>query len=205
MANTKISAATANSTPSRTDEFATNVGGLSRRTNLGQIKDFERYWIRANATRNLTSNTSEQKIFGDPTNGRLNLPTGTYTFEGIIYFTAMSATSGNAAIDILGAGTAVCEGWLWHAVGIDVTAPTTAAAQTGSFTTGQQSAAAIVVAATGTAMGIRVRGSFEVTTAGTLIPSITLLTAAAATLAIGSILIFDRLGAHNVVSSGPWD
>lgn len=165
----------------------------------------EKWWIRANATRNLTSNTSEQKIFGDPTNGRITLPVGTYRFEGIIYFTGMSATSGNAAIDILGAGTAVCEGWMWHTVGIDATAPTTSAAQTGSFTITQQSVASVVLAATGTAMGLRIRGTLEVTTAGTLIPSITLVTASAATLAIGSYLTFERYGSPNIVSYGPWD
>jgi hypothetical protein len=205
MPDSSISALTAVVTPAGTDELEINQAGASKKMTLAQIGTFEEYWIRANATRALTSSTSEQKIFGDPTNGRLTLPTGTYWFWGILYLTAMSATSGNAAIDLLGAGTAVCEGWAWHAVGIDASTPTSAATQTGSFTITQQSVASIVTAGTGTAMGVEIKGDFEVTTGGTLIPSISLVTAAAATVAVGTIIRFKRLGAHNTVSSGPWD
>lgn len=205
MADTKISAATAVATPADTDEYATNQAGASKRTSLRKIRDFERYWIRANVTRTLTSSTSEQKLFDNPTNGRITLPAGTYHFEGILYLTAMSATSGNAALDLLGAGTAICEGWMWHGVGIDATSPTTVAAHGGAFTITQQSVASIVVAGTGTAMAVRIRGAFEITTAGTLIPSITLVTAAAAVLAIGSYIVIERFGTANQVSLGPWD
>lgn len=164
----------------------------------------QKYIIRADATRTFTSNTSEQAIFTSPANGRLTLPVGTYLFEGLINVGSMSATSGNAAIDILGAGTATAAAWLWHAVGVDGNTAT-AANQTGSTTVTQQSAASIVSAGTGTAMTVRLRGTFEVTGAGTLIPSLTMVTAAASVLAIGSYLEFQRIGDTSLVSIGPWD
>lgn len=162
------------------------------------------HFIRADATRTFTSNTTEQAIFTNPTNGRLTLETGCYLFEGLINVGTMNATSGNAAIDILGAGTATIAAWLWHAVGVDG-ATATAANQTGSTTVTQQSAASIVLAGTGTAMTVRLRGTFEVTSAGTIIPSLTLVTANAAVVAIGSYLVFRRMGATSVVSVGQWD
>ena len=162
------------------------------------------HFIRADATRTFTSNTTEQAIFTSPTNGRLTLETGCYLFEGLINVGTMSATSGNAAIDILGAGTATCAAWLWHAVGVDGNTAT-AATQTGSTTVTQQSAASIVTAGTGAAMTVNLRGTFEVTSAGTIIPSLTLVTANAAVVAIGSYIKFNRIGSTSVVSVGQWD
>lgn len=164
-----------------------------------------KHFIRADASRSLPNDTNENAIFNSPTNGRITLETGTYFFEGQLYITGMSATSGNALIDILGAGTATAGTWLYHAWGIDNTTPTNAATQTGSFTITQQSVASIVTATTGTAMAITMKGTFEVTVAGTVIPSIDLVTASAATLAAGSWLSFERIGSTSVVSVGQWD
>lgn len=164
-----------------------------------------RHFIRRDATRTLPNDTNENAIFNSPTNGRLTLETGCYLFDGIIYVTTMSGTSGNASIDILGAGTATCAAWLWHATGIDASDPTLAATQTGTFSITQQSAASVVTAAAGTALAFRVKGTFEVTGAGTLIPSIDLVTAAAGVVAIGSYLAFERIGSTTAVSLGQWD
>jgi hypothetical protein len=163
-----------------------------------------RHFIRADATRTLPNDTNENAIFNSPTNGRLTLETGTYLFHGLISVNTMSATSGNASIDILGAGTATCAAWLWHAVGVDGNTATTAN-QTGSTIITQQSPASIVSAGTGTSMQVRLYGTFEVTGAGTIIPSIDLVTAAAAVVAIGSHLAFERIGSTSVVSVGQWD
>jgi hypothetical protein len=62
----------------------------------------------------------------------------------------------------------------------------------------------MLTAGTGTAMGVQLRGTFEVTTAGTLIPSVTLVNAAAATVAAGSYVMLRRMGAPNYVSVGDW-
>lgn len=164
------------------------------------------HYIRAAASRTLTSSTTEQKLFDSPTNGRITLEVGLYFFEGIIYITGMNTgTSGNAAFDLVGAGTAVTADWLWHAVGIDSSTPTNAATQTGSFGITQQSVASIVTAATGSALATELRGTFEVTTAGTLIPSVTLVTAAAATVAAGSYVMLRRMGNTNYTNVGQWD
>ena len=206
MADTKISDLPAVTTPDLTDEFAVNQGGVSKKITRAMMLDTERYMLRADATRSLTSSTSEQKLFNVPTNGRLTLPVGTYRFEAMIYLTGMSGTSGNFAFDPLGAGTATCGAWLWQATGIDSTTPTSAAAQTGSTTITQQSVASIVTAATGTGAAVRVEGTFEVTVAGTLIPSVTLVTAAAATVAVGTYFWAERISsATDLTSLGPAD
>lgn len=259
MADTKISGATAVTTPAGTDEYATNQGGVSKRTSLSQIKTFVttapafaagsasanswptlasgtllstpeagaierdancfylttdagnrgyvpvKHFIRAASTRTLPNDTSENAIFNSPTNGRLTLETGLYRFEGMLSVTSMSGTSGNAAIDIVGAGTATTANWLWAAWGRDNSSTTAAATVTGSFTTSQQSVASIVTAGTGTAMQIVLQGLFEVTSAGTVIPSITLVNASAAVVGIGSYIMLERMGASSVVSLGQWD
>lgn len=162
-----------------------------------------RHFIRANATRTFTSNTTSQAIFTSPTNGTLTLEVGTYLFEGILYFTAMSATSGNLLINMLGAGTATIAAWLWDAVGVDGAAGT-AAAYSGTAMITSTSPASIVTAGTGTALSVRVSGTFQVTVAGTIIPSITMVTASSTVLAVGSFLVFERIGNASVVSIGQW-
>lgn len=164
----------------------------------------EEFWIRQAAARNLTSTTTEQKLFDSVSNGRLTIPTGVYRFDCLISLSAMSATSGNFAFDILGAGTAVLADVLYHAVGIDGNTAT-AAAQTGSTAVQGQSPASIITAGTGTAAQVRITGTFEVTTAGTIIPSVSLVTAAAAAVAAGTYFSAWRQGAINAVSAGPWD
>lgn len=181
---------------------ATNLYATTDAGNKGYIPIT--HLIRANATRTLPNDTNENAIFNSPTIGSLTLEAGTYKFSGLIYVTAMSATSGNASIDILGAGTATCGAWLWHAIGIDNTNPTNVATQTGSWSITQQSVAAIVTAGTGTAMAVNIKGTMEVTAAGTIIPSIDLLTASAGVVAIGSYLEFVRMGTDSVVSVGQW-
>lgn len=206
MADTKISALPAVTTPDLTDEFVVNQGGTSKKVTRAVMLDTERYMLRADATRNLTSQTAAQALFNNPANGRLTLPVGTYRFEAMVYLTGMSATSGNFALDLVGAGTAVTAAWLWAAAGIDATTPTAAAAQTGSFAITKASVASIVTAATGTAVAVRVEGMFEVTTAGTIIPSVALVTAAAATVAIGTYFWAERISSStSVVSIGPAD
>lgn len=164
-----------------------------------------KHFIRSNATRTFTSNTSEQAIWNSPANGRLTLETGTYLFDGLLALTAMSATSGNLAFDLLGAGTAVVGDWLWQASGNEGAAGGAGAQQTGSYSVTQQSNANLLAAATQTTMGFALKGTFTVTTAGTVIPSITMVTASASIVSIGSFLTIERIGSTSVVSVGQWD
>jgi hypothetical protein len=164
-----------------------------------------RHVIRADTTRTFTSNTTEQAIFTTPANGRLTLGTGTYTFEGLLAFTAMSATSGNLAFDLQGTGGATLGSILYRTVGSDNTSGAAAAALGGTWSVTAQTGASTATPATGTALNILVTGSFEVTVAGTIQPSITMLTASASILSIGSYLSFERIGSTSLTSVGQWD
>lgn len=204
MADTKFSALSAVTVLANVIQWGVDDGGTSKRLTLEQVKDWGTgFWIRQAASRTLTSTTTEQKLFDSVANGTLTLPTGVYYFDCQMYITGMSATSGNLAFDILGAGTGVLADILYHAIGIDGLAAT-AAAQTGSTSILGQSVASIVSAVTATGVSVSIRGSFEVTTAGTIIPSVTLVTAAAATVAAGTYFRCERWGAINAVSQGPW-
>ncbi len=163
------------------------------------------HFVRCNATRTLPNDTNENAIFNSPTNGRLTLETGTYMFEALMQVTSMSATSGNALIDWLGAGTATCGAWMWQYLALDNSTPTTGATNQGAIRVTQDSAASIASAGTGTGLNVWARGSFEVTSAGTLIPSIDLVTAAAGIVGIGSFFMCYRVGSDAVVSVGQWD
>lgn len=163
-----------------------------------------RHFVRADSARTLPNDTNENAIFNSPANGRITLETGCYRFESLILVTSMSATSGNALLDWLGAGTATVAAWLWMAYGVDATAPGEAAARIAIRTT-QDSAASIFTAATATALSLYAVGTFEVTGAGTMIPSIDQVTAAAASVNIGSYFMCERIGSTSVVSVGQWD
>jgi len=163
-------------------------------------------WIRADATRTFTSNTSQQAIFNSPTNGRITLETGTYEFEALIAMTSMSGTSGNGKFSVIGAGTATLGSILWQADGRDIAAETTGgAAGTSWHVIATQTAANIVTAATGTALSFYARGTFEVTGAGTIIPSFAQTTAAAAVVSIGSFFRVARIGSTSMTSVGQVD
>jgi len=178
---------------------ATNLYATTDAGNRGYVP--VHHFIRRDATFTLTSSTSRQKLFDSPTNGALTLETGCYLFDSMIRVSAMSATAGNAAIDILGAGTAVAAAWLWLGVG---TENQTVTQQSGTWNIAAASPAAVVTAATGTTLHVRCTGTFEITTAGTVIPSITLLTAAAAVVDVGTYFQCERIGSTTVVSVGQW-
>lgn len=160
--------------------------------------------IRQDTSRTLTSSTTEQQLFNGSTNGRLTLETGLYFFRSQFYISGLSATSGNLAFDILGAGTATVGTVLYNIVGVDGNS-NTAATQTGSTNTNAQSPASGVSAGTGTAVAMTLLGTFEVTAAGTIQPAVTLVTAAAGTVAAGSYFMCERAGGTSVSFIGQWD
>ncbi len=159
-------------------------------------------YVRLAASYTLTSTTSVQKLFNATANGALTLPVGVYEFELQAIISSMSATLGNATISILGAGTAVIATAMSHMNGFDGAPSTTAFnAFTGGMTT-SVSLASQAVETTDTNLLTRIHGTFSVTTAGTLIPSIGLTTAAAAIVSAGSFFRCTRLGAS--AYSGNW-
>ncbi|MEN9925355.1 MAG: hypothetical protein RL268_1481, partial [Pseudomonadota bacterium] len=103
-----------------------------------KIEDYAEEWVMLTADYTLSNVATEQKAFNTTTNGRLTLTTGVYTFEWFAYLTGMSATSGNASFDPVGAGTAVTNRWGQTARGIDNTSPLAVGAQGGSASVTQQ-------------------------------------------------------------------
>lgn len=162
-------------------------------------------YLYQNADYTLTSVTTEQKLFNQTTNGALTLPTGFYRFKCFFYLTTMSATSGNASFDPVGAGTAVCSDFAYDSYGLDNnTQPNAVLAISGVGSVTQQSGANIVLAGTGTGMRVSIQGVFRIDTSGTLIPSISLVTAAAAVCKAGSHFIIEKIGEASEDTVGNW-
>jgi hypothetical protein len=161
--------------------------------------------IRADAVRTYTSNTSAQSVFDVPTNGTLTLETGTYLFDGMLLWTAMEAAgTSNRNLNMLGAGTATIGSWLWTTMGIDNAASTSLSDLDAPFHVTNVTAASLATGVAAATLRCFVRGTFEVTAAGTIIPSTTMVVAAASTLSVGSFLRFERIGSTSVTSVGQW-
>lgn len=153
----------------------------------------------------LTSQTANQKIFnfGAASGGALTLPTGIFEFEAAISIDTMSATSGNGVFDLLGAGTATLAAILQQSVGNDATTQATQAAASAALSAVKT--IQLALAATGTAVGALITGTFNISVAGTIIPSIALDTAAAAVVKTGSLIRVRRLGDYGTPYFGAWN
>lgn len=161
--------------------------------------------IRLNAAYVLTSTTSEQKAFDSSANGRLTLTTGTYLFDCVLILTSMSATSGNGRFGLLGAGTATLGAVAMIFSGRDADHTTTIGTVSGGASQTATSTEPMVTVSTATSMAIHVRGTFECTGAGTIVPSIKLTNAAAAQVEIGSYFRCERVGSDSLTTVGSWD
>lgn len=158
-----------------------------------------------NAAYTLTSSTTAQKLFNQPTNGALTLQSATtYFFECMFLIDTMSATSGNLGFSVLGAGTATLGTVSWMAHGLDATTQTTATAIGGVYSTAAAQTGNITVAGTGTAVHVFVKGVIRCTTSGTIIPSINLTTANAAVVRPNSYFIAHPIGSNTVTTVGNW-
>lgn len=149
--------------------------------------------LQANYT--LTSVTTAQKLFNWSTNGALSLAAGTYRFSCSLLITSMSTTSGSAKFDLKGAGTALFGKMSMQDFGSRGTVAvggTTATSGTASDV--PASGGVLATAATSAALRASIHGTFEITTAGTIIPSIALDVAAAAIVNAGSYFECSYLG-----------
>lgn len=205
---------TYNTTLTRTTVYASSNAGAAVNFSAG-TKDvfltapaqrfYDPAWVTLTADYTLTSSVAEQKLFNTTANGALELPIGVYEFECFLYLTGMSATSGNMAFDPIGAGTAVADRFGYDVVGIDATTPiATAATTTGSGSVTQQTVASMVGAQTGTGVRAKIEGMFRISTAGTIIPSGTLVTAAAAVVKAGSYFKIAKVGESSQTYHGDW-
>lgn len=151
--------------------------------------------LRQTLARVLTSTVAQQQLFDSNTTGAIDLVPGTYTFECYMALTAMDAAgASNLLFDVVGAGTATCTKFLWQIIGADVAGITGQATALTAMSATSGSAVNIVTGATQAALQVSVRGTFEVTVAGTIIPSVTLGVAAAANVIAGTYFEYDRLG-----------
>lgn len=168
---------------------------------------YDSYWIRVLSPYTLPSDTNLNPIFKNvTTNGSLAISTGTYEFSGLLYLTSMSTTPGNAQYDLLGAAAspATIATALIMTTGLDTITPLAAAAQNGLISTTLLTAAAVHNAAAGTSLYSTIHGQFRVTAAGSLTPSVRLLTASAAIVQPGSYLAIRRMGEHSQDYIGAW-
>ncbi len=161
------------------------------------------YWVYPDAAYTLTSTTAMQKLFNIGTNGALTLEKGLYQYSAIFNISSMSITSGNANFDVLGAGTAVLARPRIFTVGKETTGSVGALSGVGGALTATTTG--VVTAATAATVNFTVDGFFEVTTAGTIIPSIGLATAAAASVSASSSFFIRQVSAKTGMTSvGPW-
>lgn len=175
-------------------------GGPSAAPSWGNAE----YTQSLDANRTLTSTASAQAIFNAATD-TLTLPVGTYEYELVMYITGMSGTSGNCAFNILGAGTATIASALSQAFGFDQTNINTNANATMTGWTGTTSPLNMVSATTSTSVLVFVNGTFRVSVTGTIVPSVALTTAAAATMNINTHMHVRRIySSATGVSFGPW-
>lgn len=206
MADTKFSALTAVTTLASTDEVAVNQGGASKKATIEQLAGYAaaHSFCVLSADYTLTSQTAAQKLFNTSANGAVTLAAGLYIFECMFELTGMSSTSGNGVFQFGGTAT-LANPRLVGAFGLDSTTQVTGAALGGSFVQGGVAATTnIITAATGTAMGVFIRGILAITASGTVIPQIALTTAAAAVAKAGSYIEFERIGAATDTTRGSW-
>ncbi len=154
----------------------------------------------------LTSTTSVQKLFNATTNGEITLSGSTsYWFECSLYITSMSSTSGNAIFNFLGSGTATLTSISFSMMAIDNSAPATTT-NTISGYRGIVNSPNIhmATAGTGTALTAYLKGIVRINAGGTVIPSIALITAAAAVVNTNSYIKFTPIGSNTVTNVGKW-
>ena len=168
------------------------------------VVDTEQF-ISSTATRTLTSQTGAQKLFATPTNGALGVKAATsYFFECFYTLSSMSATNGNGGFSVVGAGTATVTSAAFWATGLDNTTLTTGVAIGGSFTASATTTNNIVTPGTGTSMAVLIKGIIRINAAGTIIPSVSLTTAAAAVVGANSYFRLTPIGTNTVTSVGNW-
>lgn len=155
----------------------------------------------------LANSGAMQRLFDCSASGAVTLDPGHYHFDCFLQIEDMSTTNGNARFSILGAGSAVVFGDLWQTIGIDSATPASGGAHSGNMTRDavQNSGTSMVTSNAATNLAARMSGRIRVTGAGTLIPSIQLATAAAATVKAGShINIWHLPGAVADTTFGVW-
>ena len=156
-------------------------------------------YILLQATNTLTSQTAAQALFDVTGSGQVTLVAGTYEFECQFSLSSLSATSSSFGF-AFGGGATFSQ--YWWSLANKAAAITTAVA--GSVTYNTAANTGIAVAAAGALGFARIHGVLTVTVGGTLIPQVSLGTAAAAVVGIGSFFKIRALGSSAATTSGNW-
>ena len=149
----------------------------------------------------LTSQTAAQKLFNSSSNGAVTLPVGTYFFE--CYFSLSSLSASNSIFGwALTAGTAVITAQAWKS---EANCGTLATAATPYATVNTAANTAIVGGTQTSGIGwARITGKCRIGTAGTVIPQVSLNTAAAAVVGVDSYFRIWSVGSNTVTTAGTW-
>lgn len=162
--------------------------------------DLSEQFISLTANYTLTSQTGAQKAFNTPTNGALTVEAATtYFFEGSIYLTSLSATSGSFGFAFGGTATLTSQGW--SSTAKKTTVGTAATAQT-TYNTAANTT--LATASTTTSGWFEVKGIVRVNAAGTLIPMVSLGVAAAAVVNTNSFFRLRAMGTNTATNVGDW-
>lgn len=152
-----------------------------------------------NASYTLTSQTAAQKMFNASTNGAITLPIGTYFFECLFTISGMSATSGTFGFALAGTATKTFISYAFAQKNNGVAGTTYHSISDNVANT------ALTANTTSTAGGASLSGTIRVTVAGTLIPQISLSTAAAAIIFTNSYFKIRQMSDSSTASSvGNW-
>lgn len=202
--NGRISVGTADTITFYNGGVANTIVGILPTAGSGGIIPSEQFCC-STSTNALTSSTALQKVFNTSTNGALTVAAATtYFFECMLNISGMSATSGNMGFSIVGAGTATFTSAGWQAIGLDATTLTTATAMGGIYSAASAQTGDIVLAGTGTAVTVIIKGVMRINAGGTIIPSIQLTTASSAIVGVNSWFKCSPVGSNIVTSVGNW-
>jgi hypothetical protein len=148
------------------------------------------------ASYTLTSQTPAQKAFNATANGAITLAIGVYEFECLLNLSGMATSSSSFGFAFAGTATRT---EMWLATAAKAALATAAAAQSTMNTAANTTLATASTSAVGWA---HIRGIIRVSAAGTLIPSVSLGTAAAAVVNANSFFKIRPLGASGFTNAG---
>lgn len=183
-------------------EYDGSVFYASPTTSTRAVLDAE-HFITNTATFTLTSQTAAQALFNQTgaTAGSLTLPASqTYWFEGFFSLSSLSASSGSFGFALGGTANLTAINWM------SLANKATLATQVAWQGTWNASAAntALTAANTNTVGAAYVKGTFTMTTTGTVIPQVSQGNAAAAVVGVGSWFRFVPVGSNTVAQVGNW-
>lgn len=170
-------------------------------------------WCRLSSTYTLANQTAAQKLFNASTNGAVTVAgSTTYQFECCFNLTAMAGTN-SFGFAIGGAATLTSIRWMslaqkGAAVGSTFAIDTSSIALRGGWTFNDTAANTAITPSAGGSSGTTawasVRGIICVNGGGTLIPQVSLGTAAAAVVGINSFFRLWPIGSDTAVTLGNW-